>query len=71
MELQKNFTIQGKVVHHVGRVGKSVDVYTPEDDDLDITFFFVQDGKVTHTLDVEAEMGQGTGFISGYEIKEV
>lgn len=71
MDLLRSFTIGGKVVHPVGKVGTAVEVFVPEDDDLDATFYFVENGKVTHKMEVTADMGQGTCYISGYDIEEV
>lgn len=31
-----------------------------------LRLFFVKDGTVIQILDVEADMGQGTGFVSGF-----
>lgn len=67
--LEQNFTINGQVVeHNRQKIGK-YDIYTADGDGTDVTFYFVEGTNVVSTLEVSADMSQGTGFISGWEIK--
>ncbi len=63
MKLETNTTINGTVVQFAGEIDK-LRVFSSELD-IDTTLYFVNGADViVGTIKVEAEMGQGFGFIS-------
>ena len=73
MKLQTNTTINGNVVFKKGKVGV-YEVYATDylgvDSDDDVTLYFVDShGEVFGTIEVEADMGQGCGYIADVKVK--
>lgn len=71
-KLEQNFTIDGKVVEHKGVVGL-YKVYCCEGDedcaDDTVILFFVDDtDDVVGSMRVDADMGQGIGYISDVSV---
>lgn len=62
MKLEKSFTIDGQVVEHIGGQG-NLDYYTRNDGDGKI-LYIARDKAIIGKLSIEADMGQGVGFVS-------
>ena len=68
MRLQKNFTINGKIVKQSGESLLGCDVYESDPEDMsEITLYFVKDDNVVGEMQVSADMCQGAGYISEYK----
>lgn len=72
MELKKSFTIDGVVVEETNKTVAGHKVYMNENSEYedDLTLYLVdKDMKVRSVLKVEADMGQGTGYVSDWNVK--
>lgn len=70
MELKQSFTINGEIVVPTGKKLGNLTIYQNEKEFDDLTLHFVDDkGKVVGSLNVEAEMSQGMGYISDWSVK--
>lgn len=66
MKVEQSFVIDGKVV---SKTNMSVGIYTVyevyAEDNVDATLYFVdKDNNVVSSMGIEADMGQGCGYIS-------
>lgn len=69
MELKQSFTINGVVVVPTEQRLGNLIVYKKDDNEWDLTLYFVDDlGMVVGTLNVEADMSQGVGYVSDWSI---
>lgn len=68
IKIKQSVTIDGKVVNLAGSIA-GVDIYH-SDLDCDTTLFLVDcNGNVLGMIKVEADMGQGCGYVSSIEVK--
>lgn len=73
MQVQTEQTINGKVVHQIGKVGP-FKVFQEDIEDScgsELLYFVNQSGNVVSTMGITADMSQGCGFISDIEINKV
>lgn len=72
MELKKSFTIDGVVVEETNKTLAGYKLYTEMngDDDITLTLYLVDKNmNVKSVLEVDADVCQGTGYISGWDVK--
>lgn len=68
IKVKQSTTIDGKVVKLAGSIA-GVDIYH-SDLDCDTTLFLADcNGNVLGTIKVEADMGQGCGYVSSIEVE--
>jgi hypothetical protein len=63
MKLETNTTINGTVVEYIGKIDELRVFHTELDSDIKLYFVNGAD-VVVGTIDIEAEMAQGVGYIS-------
>lgn len=70
--VEQNLTLDGRVLHKTDSRANKLDVYMDADGTGDDETFYFVNGKneVVFSLKVEADMSQGCGFISDWNIKE-
>lgn len=69
MKLETNYTIGGVVVEDTGKRLGDLVIYTPKVDGDDLTLYFVnREGNLVGKMEVEAEMSQGCGYISDWNV---
>lgn len=72
--IKKEFTLNGKVVTDTGKRVGAYRIFEGKsgEDDYGLVLHFVDiDQNLVGTISVEAEMGQGIGYVSGYEVVQV
>ena len=72
--IKKEFTLNGKVVTDTGKRVGAYHIFEDQAgrDDYGLVLHFVDiDQNLVGTVSVEADMGQGTGYVSGYEVVQV
>ena len=72
MKVQKELTIDGKIVNHIGSV-KQFLFYQVEEDNQDASaeIFLVTKDTVIGKISLEADCGQNQGYISSIDIEEI
>ena len=73
MEVTKEYTIDGVVVHKTDKQISQFDIYEPIADFDDRTLYFVNrtTGKVHHVMTIEADYGQCVGYVSDWDVKTI
>lgn len=67
-KVKQSTTVDGKVVHLAGSIA-GLDIYH-SDLDCDTTLFLADsNGSVVGSIKVEADMGQGCGYVASIEVK--
>lgn len=67
LELKQSLTIGVEQVEKVGAFSDITVYRSTTYDSTGLRLFFVKDGVAVQCLDVDADMGQGTGFVSSFE----
>ncbi|AHK11289.1 hypothetical protein S14_180 [Shewanella sp. phage 1/4] len=72
MNVESSFTIDGKVVVKTKMKIGEYEIYKTDDSDLSYTFLYFVDKnrKVLSSMEIEAGMGQGMGYVSDIRTSE-
>lgn len=71
MKVEKNYTVNGRVILDTGKTFMGLKVFTDAEDRDEVLYLVTQELEMKGIIRMEADCNQNYGFISGWELEDV